>query len=58
MRFGTWNVGSISGRGSEVCEELRKRGIDVCCLQEVRWKSKGARFTSDEGYGNVFELSI
>ena len=58
VRFGTSNVGSLNGRGTVVCQELRKSGIDVCCLQEVRWRSKGARFTSDEGYGNVFELSI
>ena len=28
----------------EVCEELRKRKVDVCCLQEVRWKGEGTRF--------------
>ena len=44
VRFGSWNVGSISGRGTEVCEELRKRKVDVCCLQEVRWTGEGARF--------------
>ena len=32
----TWNTGRVSGKGGEVCEELRKRMIDVCCLQEVR----------------------
>ena len=36
VRVGTWNVGSISGRGTEVCEELRKRMMDVRCLQEVK----------------------
>ena len=44
VRVGTWNVGSMSGRGTEVCEELRKRRMDVCCLQEVRRKGQGARF--------------
>ena len=29
-----WKLGSLSGKG-EVCEELRIRLIDVCCLQEV-----------------------
>ena len=38
VRGGTWNVGSLSGKGGEICEELRKRMIDVCCLQEVRWR--------------------
>ena len=44
VRFGSWNVGSISGKGTEVCEELRKRKVDVCYLQEVRWRGEGARF--------------
>ena len=30
-------------KGGEVCEELRKRMIDVCCLQEVRWRWQGVR---------------
>ena len=49
MRAGTWNVGSMSGRGTEVCEELRKRRMDVCCLQEVRWRGQGARFIGVKG---------
>ena len=49
VRFGTWNVGSISGRGTEVCEELRKRGIDVSCLQEVSWRGQRAWFIGEKG---------
>ena len=49
IRFGSWNVSSICGRGTEVGEELRKRKVDVCCLQEVRWKGEGARFFSVKG---------
>ena len=49
VRFGSWNVGSISDRGTEACEELRKRKVDVCCLQEVRWRSEGARFIGVKG---------
>ena len=32
VRVGTWNVVSLSGKGGDVCEELRERRIDVCCL--------------------------
>ena len=56
VRFGSWNVGSICGRGTEVCEELRKRKVVVCCLQEVRWRGEGARFFGVKGstnYGGV-----
>ena len=49
VRFGSWNIGSISGRRTEVCEELRKRKVDVCCLQEVKWRVKGARFFGVKG---------
>ena len=28
----------------EVCEELRKSKVNVCGLQEVRWKNEGTRF--------------
>ena len=47
--FGTLNVGSLCGRKMEVCEELRKRKVDVCCIQEVRWKGQGARFVGASG---------
>ena len=33
-------------------EELRKRKVekmDVCCLQEVRWRGQGARFIGVKG---------
>ena len=49
VTFGSWNVGSVSGRGTEVFEELRKRKVDVCCLQEVRWRGEGARFFDVKG---------
>ena len=47
----TWNLGSQNGKG-DVCEELRKRMIDVCCLQEVRWRVQGARIHGMDGRRN------
>ena len=49
VRFESWNVSSISGRGRKVREELIKRKVDVCCLQEVRWRGEGARFFGVKG---------
>ena len=49
IRFGTLNVGSLCGRKTEVCKGLRKRKVDVCCIQEVRWKGQGARFVGASG---------
>jgi len=39
----TWNIGSMSGRSGEVVEVMRERKVDICCLQETRWKGGGAR---------------
>ena len=36
VRFESWNVGSICRTGTKVCEELRKRKMDVCCIQKAR----------------------
>ena len=44
IAFGTLNVGSLCGRKTEVCEKLRKRRVDVCCMEEVRWEGQRARF--------------
>ena len=38
-----WNLGILSGKTAEVCNELRKRIIDMCFLQEMKLKGQGAR---------------
>ena len=52
-----WNLDSLSGKGGEVCEELRKRMIDVCCWQGARMLGmKGRRYRlwwSGKGVGGV-----
>ena len=48
MRVWTCNLGSLSEDG-EICEELRKRMIDVCCSQDVRWRGQGARILGMKG---------
>ena len=42
-------MGSLSGNWGDVWEELRNRMIDVCCLQEVRWRGQGARMLVMKG---------
>ena len=45
------NLGSLSGKGGEVCEELRKRMTNVCCLMELRWRGQGVRKEEDISCG-------
>ena len=40
VRFSTCNVGSISGKWGEISETLKRRCVDICCLQEMRWKGQ------------------
>ena len=48
IRLGTWNIGNLCCRGTEVAEELRKRKVDICGLQEVQWRGQGAHFIGVE----------
>ncbi|ESO06043.1 hypothetical protein HELRODRAFT_160158 [Helobdella robusta] len=48
-RFGTWNVGTLTGRSLEKVEELQRRMVDVAALQEIRWKGEGTRFMGAKG---------
>ena len=43
IRPGTCNIGTLIGNGLDICDELLKRNVDLCCLQEVRWRGCGAR---------------
>src|SRR5437870_4784153 len=31
----------MSGRDGEVIDMMKRRGIDICCLQETRWPGSG-----------------
>ena len=42
--FGSFNIGSLNGKRMELCEELLRREVGICCIQEVRWRSMGLKF--------------
>ncbi|XGW35868.1 hypothetical protein V3C99_019225, partial [Haemonchus contortus] len=43
VRIGTLNVGSLTGKSREVADLMKRRNIQVLCLQETRWKGAKAR---------------
>ena len=43
LRVATLNVGIMSGKGKEVVDLMERRGVDILCLRETRWKGKRAR---------------
>ena len=45
FRIASLNIGTLRGRSSEVVETVSRRGVDLCCLQEVRWRGASACMT-------------
>ena len=37
LRVATWNVGSLTGKFLELVEVMKKRKINIMCLQETKW---------------------
>ncbi|XP_050674366.1 craniofacial development protein 2-like [Leptidea sinapis] len=51
LRIANLNVGSMTGRSSELSEVLLRRRVNICCIQETRWKGSKSR-----DIGNGFKL--
>uniref|UniRef100_W5NG45 Endonuclease/exonuclease/phosphatase domain-containing protein n=1 Tax=Lepisosteus oculatus TaxID=7918 RepID=W5NG45_LEPOC len=49
MRVGSWNVGTMTGRGKELVETIARRKVEILCVQETKWKGNGSRHLG-EGY--------
>ena len=43
VRFASWNVGSMTKRSLELEDVMRRRNIDIMCVQETKWKNTGNR---------------
>ncbi|XP_070010290.1 uncharacterized protein [Nicotiana sylvestris] len=48
LRIGSWNVGSLTGKSIELAKILKKRRVNIACVQETRWAGSTARDT--DGY--------
>ena len=43
FKIASWNTGTMRGRSSEIVETITRRNVDLCCMQEVRWRGASAR---------------
>ena len=43
LRVATLNVGTMTGKEREVADLMERRGVDILCVQETRWKGERAR---------------
>ena len=43
FRIGTVNLNTLNGKQGQVVETLTRRRIDICCVQEIKWRGGHAR---------------
>ena len=43
LKVATLNVGTMTDKGREVAYLMERRGVDILCVQDSRWKGKKAR---------------
>ena len=48
MRVGTWNVGTMTGKGRELVEVCKRRSLDILCVQETKWGGNSSRQLGDK----------
>ena len=42
LKIASWNIGTMRGRSSEIVETIM-RNVDLCCMQELRWRGASVR---------------
>ena len=50
----SWNVGTIRGQSNELVEVMSNRKVEICGLQERRWRGVSARLI--KGKDSIFKL--
>ncbi|MCJ8743810.1 hypothetical protein PDJAM_G00098470 [Pangasius djambal] len=45
LRIGTLNIGTMTGKGRELTDMMKRRKVDILCVQKTRWKGSKARST-------------
>ncbi|VDL76690.1 unnamed protein product [Nippostrongylus brasiliensis] len=67
VRIGTLNVGTLSGKSREVADLMKRRNIQILCLQETHWKGEKAKeigegiklfYKGDDGRKNGVGIAI
>ena len=53
LRVVSWNVGTMTGKAMEIADVLRRRKVDIACVQDVKWKGSKAR---NVGHGYNFSI--
>ncbi|KAK8919299.1 hypothetical protein KSP39_PZI021499 [Platanthera zijinensis] len=47
LRFGCWNIDTLTGKAMKVADIMIRRKINILCLQETGWVSEKAKFLNN-----------
>ncbi|KAL5133857.1 Craniofacial development protein 2 [Glycine soja] len=50
IRFGTWNIGTLTGKSMEIVDVMVRRKINFMCLQETKWIGEKAKELDNSGF--------
>ncbi|KAL5172704.1 Craniofacial development protein 2 [Glycine soja] len=50
IRFGTWNIGTLTGKSTEIVDVMVRRKINFMCLQETKWTGEKAKELDNSGF--------
>ncbi|VAI79741.1 unnamed protein product [Triticum turgidum subsp. durum] len=50
IRLDSWNVGSRTGKLRELVDAAVRRGVDILCVQETKWRGQKAKEVEDTGF--------
>ncbi|EMS56501.1 Callose synthase 9 [Triticum urartu] len=50
IRLGSWNVGSLTRKLRELVDTTVRRGVDILCVQETKWRGQKAKEVEDTGF--------
>lgn len=49
-RIGSWNIGTLTGKTIELVETMKRRRVNIMCLQETKWVGVKAKILDNTGY--------
>ena len=50
IRFGTWNIGTLTRKSMEIVDVMVRRKINFMCLQETKWTGEKAKELDNSGF--------
>ncbi|XP_055824233.1 uncharacterized protein LOC129892673 [Solanum dulcamara] len=51
LRVGSWNIGTLSGKSIELVKILKKKKINIACVQEIKWVESKAKEVDGSNIG-------